>query len=74
MVTSLQKLKSDYPSEWIERLDLSIAPPSIDLLEHDNSSAEPSTAKKNRSATLESRLADDDQSRELRLYVTLLMK
>ena len=73
MVTSLQKLKSDYPSEWIERLDLSVATLPIDLPEHDNSSAEASSAKRSRSANLEARLADDDQSRELRLYIILLI-
>ena len=71
MVTSLEKLKSDYPSEWIERLDVSVATPFIDLPEHDNSSSEPSSANRSRSANLEARLADDDQSRELRLYITL---
>lgn len=68
MATTLEKLKSDYPAEWIERLDLTVATPSIDFTDVDNFSAQPSSPKRSRSANLEASLADDDQGRELRLY------
>lgn len=68
MVAVLQKLKSDFPDDWIERLDLSIAAPSIDVPDFEDSSTEPGTPKRSRSSNLEARLADDDQRRELRLY------